>query len=217
VDFEDLEPAGGEHAAQGRTRDPPPPVLVAGPRIEGRVETDPARRRERAAVGPRVEHARAAQARDLRQRLRGEQQRLGGQRAQPLEGEQRVGGVVEQARAPHDVMHAHLLHRRRVVQVAAHEAHRRAAARVLGRVALRGGHHVDRGHRPRARVLGREGERAVDSPHRADVGEGRTGRETGAPAPRAAAGPGVVGRAGAGRARRRSRRGQGRARRDCRS
>jgi hypothetical protein len=63
------------------------------------------------------------------------------------------------------------------VQVAAHEAHLRAAPRVLGRVALRGGHHVDRGDRSRTRLLGREGERAVDSPHRAHVGEGRAGRE----------------------------------------
>jgi hypothetical protein len=43
---------------------------------------------------------------------------------------------------------------------------------VLGLVALRGGHHVERGDGPCARVLGREGERAVDPPHRAHVGEG---------------------------------------------
>ena len=64
-------------------------------------------------------------------------------RAQPLERQDRVGRVVEEAAAPHDLVRADLGDRRGVVQVAAHEADGRAAPRVLALELGRGGHHVD--------------------------------------------------------------------------
>ena len=100
--------------------------------------------------------------------LRRQQQRAGGQLAQALQRQQRVRRVVEHARAPHDVVRADGADRRRLVQVALHEAHLGVAPRDLRAEAVGRAHDVDAGDAGGAGVLGGEAQRAVDRPHAAD-------------------------------------------------
>ena len=80
---------------------------------------------------------RVAPARRLGDGLGREQERVGGQLAQALERQQRVRRVVEDARAPDDVVAADRGDRRRLVQVALHEADLRVAPLELGVEAAR--------------------------------------------------------------------------------
>ena len=95
--LDDREAAQREHRAQRRRRDAPVPraeALAGGGRGLG-VRVLVAARRDDAGVAP---------ARRLGDRLGREQQRVAGELAQALERQQRVRGVVEDARAPDDVV-----------------------------------------------------------------------------------------------------------------
>src|SRR4051812_1097614 len=163
VALRDLEAGRLDHGDNGGGRENPPPIPVATGRIEGLGVGGVG-----AGVG-REDRAPPAAS----DRLGGEQQRTAGQLVQALQREERVGRVVEHARAPDDVVDAGLRDGRRVVEVALDEAHVALALLEL----LRRRHDVERGHARGARLARGEGDGAIDRPHRPDVEERAAGRE----------------------------------------